>query len=110
MMLWIDYVLADSALLWIEYLAGPGGLTSPGSRTLLPPSYVRAAAIVRLLENMLMQQDEAGTQRIGTLLRDARDTLQRETVRLGRQPAKAKTTTWKTQQSFTEPNFSPIGD
>lgn len=109
--LWIDYVLADDALLWIEYLAGPGGLTSPGTRTLLPPSYVRAAAIVRLLENMLMQQDEAGTQRIGTLLRDARDTLQRETVRLGHQPAKAKTTQWKTRRgTFTEPNFSPIGD
>lgn len=109
--LWIDYVLADDAMLWIEYLAGPGGLTSPGARTLLPPSYVRAAAIVRLLENMLMQQDEAGTQRIGTLLRDARDRLQQEVGQLQRLPAKAKTTHWKTRgRSFVEPDFSPIGD
>lgn len=109
--LWIDYVLSDDALLWIEYLAGPGGLTSPGSRTLLPPSYVRAAAIVRLLENMLMQQDEAGTQRIGTLLRDARDRLQQEVGQLQRLPAKAKTTHWKTRsRPFVEPDFSPIGD
>ena len=109
--LWIDYVLADDAMLWIEYLAGPGGLTSPGTRTLLPPSYVRAAAIVRLLENMLMQQDEAGTQRIGTLLRDARDRLQQEVGQLQRLPAKARTTNWKVRnRSSVEPNFSPIGD
>jgi hypothetical protein len=92
--LWLSFQPDSDDLLWIEYLAGPGGLHDDATRVNIPASYIRMATITRILENMLMQQDEAGTQRIGTLLRDARDQLARETIQYPPPPAKARTTNW----------------
>lgn len=95
LLLWIKQPLLISDLVWVEYAMGPGGMVGNASQTTMPVKLVRAAAVCRLLENLLSRQDEAGMQRLGTLLRDMRQQLAQESALYYKAPSKARTTNWQ---------------
>ena len=95
LLLWIRQPLLISDLVWIEYAMGPGGMEGNASQTTMPVKLVRAAAVCRLLENLLSRQDEAGMQRLGTLLRDMRQQLAQESALYFAPSSKARTTNWQ---------------
>lgn len=94
LLLWITGGLLVTDHAWVEYAMGPMGMVGNASQTTMPVKLVRAAAICRLLENSLSRQDEAGMQRLGTLLRDMRQQLAQESALYYKAPGKARTTNW----------------
>ena len=78
------------------------------SLTTLPVKLVRAAAIVRLLEDLLARQDEAGMQRLGTLLRDMRVQLAQEAAAYSKPVRKARTQNWT--RSRGAPGYDALMD
>lgn len=75
--------------LWIVYRVGPDSILGDDEMINLPPTLIRARAIVYLLENILAKQDDVGLQRYGTLLRDMREVAAREAAAYHPRPGRA---------------------
>lgn len=86
--------IAQDDSLWLHYRLGPGGLQHDDSKVNLPPTLVRARAIVYLLENMLSTQDALGIEKYGTLLRDMREVAAREAAAYQPLPQRAHNVVW----------------
>lgn len=104
----LAYSPLETDTLWVEYTMGPGGMMNDRSLTTLPVKLARAAAIVRLLEDLLSRQDEAGMQRLGTLLRDMRVQLAQETAAYSKPVRKARTQNWT--RSRGAPGYDALMD
>lgn len=81
--------------LWIVYRIGPDSVLGDDEMINVPPTLIRARAIVYLLENLLTGQDDAGLQRYGTLLRDMREVAAREAAAYHPRPGRAIFYPWR---------------
>ncbi len=80
--------------LWLEYLIGESGMTADTDTINLPMSLVKASALVYLIENKLVGQDQSGLDRWGTLLREWRDVLTREQRKHQAQAGRVQMMNW----------------
>jgi hypothetical protein len=95
--------------LWLVYEIGEQGLQHDDDKTGLPADLVRPRAVLWLLENMLVDQDEQGLAKYGQLARYWRERLKEAESAMARTPGWAVIHQWTEDSSGPDPLWSALG-
>lgn len=105
----LPYAPTSDDEVWVVYEIGEGGLVHDDDRTTLPADVVRARAVVWLLENMLINQDEQGLAKYGQLLRYWQEQKQIVEQALPRPARFARTYPWSDPGQATDQPWAAAG-
>lgn len=94
---------------WLVYEVGENGLMHDDDMTTLPADLVRARAVVWLLDTMLVDQDEQGMAKFGTLARYWRDVRKEAEQALPRPARTSIAHSWGVTETDNDQPFTAQG-